>query len=430
MKKNKPLLFLLVLLVSISMILISCAKKSKGETTLTFWTFQELHKQFMDDAAASWNKENPNNKIKLESEVYPYDEMHNKLLISLQSGTGAPDLVDIEISKFANYLKGKNPSLVPLNSVINPVKSKLIIGRFNNYAKDGKYYGIDYHVGATVMYYNKEYLDKAGVDPDKIITWKDYVEAGKKVVAATGKPMTTVEVSEHWTYYPMLIQAGSDIFDKKGNVILDNQKNIEVLQFLKDMMYKDKIAVAAPGGFHHAEEYWNFMNKGGAASLMMPLWYMGRFVSYMPDLKGKIIVRPLPVWEKGGDRSCGMGGTGTAVTIQSKHQDLAVKFLAYAKLSKQGAIKTWTILGFDPIRWDVWDDPQMKIDTPVTSYFGQGVFDMLLSIKKEIPGTMITEKYPAAIDLLKKNVCFNALSTRSQTPQEALKQAANELRKK
>ncbi|MBN2546588.1 MAG: extracellular solute-binding protein [Spirochaetes bacterium] len=426
----KKLISFITVIVLTLLVLASGTKLYSKTTTLTFWTFQELHKQFMDDAVANWNKRNPNNQIKLETEVYPYDEMHNKLLISLQSGTGAPDLCDIEISKFANYLKGKNPSLIPLNNIINPVKSKLIIGRFDNYAKDGNYYGIDYHVGATVMYYNKEFLDKANVDPDKIITWKDYVEAGKKVVAATGKPMTTIEVSEHWTYYPMLIQAGSDIFDKKGNVILDNKKNTEVLQFLKDMIYKDKIAIAAPGGFHHAEEYWNFMNKGGAASLMMPLWYMGRFVSYMPDLKGKIIVRPLPVWEKGGNRSCGMGGTGTVVTIQSKNKDMAVKLLDFAKLSKDGAIKTWTVLGFDPIRWDVWDAPEMKAVNKFTDYFGKGIFSMLLSIKNEIPGTMITDKYPAAIDLLKKNVCFNVLSAQSQTPEEALKQAANELRKK
>ncbi len=429
-KKNIiSIIILIVLVLSIALIFTSgCAKKVKGGT-LTFWTFQALHKGFMDDAVASWNKEFPDQQITLEAEVYPYDEMHNKLLVSLQSGSGAPDLADIEISKFPNYLKGKTPSLVPLNSIVEPVKEYLIMGRFENYAKGGKYYGIDYHVGATVMYYNKEILDKAKVDPDKIVTWKDYVEAGKQVVKATGKPMMTVEVSEHWTYYPMLIQAGSDIFDKEGNVILDNEKNIEVLQFLKDMIYKDKVAIPAPGGFHHSEEYWAFMNKGGAAALLMPLWYMGRFTDYMPDLKGKIIVRPLPVWESGGNRSCGMGGTGTAVTVQSKNKDLAVKFLEYAKLSKQGATKTWTILGFDPIRWDVWDLPEMKVDNKFTDYFGKGVFDMLLSIKDEIPGTMITEKYPAAIDQLKKNVCFKALSDQSLTPEQALKQAAEELRK-
>lgn len=424
MKRVIVPLLLVVLLTAVVLPVGGAAKK-----TLTFWTFQELHKVFMDDAVERWNKANPGNQIELQTDVLPYDEMHNKLLISLQSGVGAPDLVDIEISKFANYLRGRTPQLVPLNNVVEPVLDKCIKARFDSYAKDGKYYGIDYHVGATVMFYNQEYMKQAGVDVDKIVTWDDYVEAGKKVLAATGKPMTTVEVTEHWTFYPLIIQYGSDIFDQKGNVILDNKDNIKILQFLKDMVHTHKIAALTPGGHHHSEEYWAFMNKGGAASLLMPLWYMGRFVQYMPDLKGKMIIRPLPVWEKGA-KSAGMGGTGTVVTTQSKNRDLAVKFLADAKLSREGAIKTWTLLGFDPIRWDVWDAPEMTADNEFTAYFGKEIFSVLLEIKDEINPTVITEKYPLAIDLIKRNVSFKALRELSQTPEKALSEVAEELRKK
>lgn len=418
-------LFMLLLLVSIFSML---AVPVLAETRLTYWTFQELHKQFMDDAVERWNEKNPDNKVVVETSVYPYDQMHNKLLIALQSGVGAPDLADIEINKFANYLRGSNPQLVPFNEVVEPILDKVIEARFANYGKNGNYYGMPYHVGATVMYYNQEYLDAANVDVDEIVTWDDYVEAGKKVKKVTGKPMTTVEVTEHWTLYPLMSQAGSDVFAENGDVILDNETNIEILQFLKDMVHKHEIAVPAPGGFHHAEEYWAFMNNGGAASLMMPAWYMGRFTQYMPDLKGKIAIRPLPVWEEGGNRSAGMGGTGTVVTVQSKHQDLAVEFLGEARLSEEGAKKLWTLLGFDPVRWDVWDSPEMKADNEYTNYFGKGIFEMLLEIKDEINPTIITEDYPKAIDLLKKNVSFKTIQEQSMTPEEALKEAADELR--
>ena len=36
---------------------------------------------------------NPNSQIVLKTDVYNYDEMHNKLLIALQSGVGAPDIL-------------------------------------------------------------------------------------------------------------------------------------------------------------------------------------------------------------------------------------------------------------------------------------------------------------------------------------------------
>ncbi|CUH96753.1 putative arabinose-binding protein [Propionispora sp. 2/2-37] len=436
LKKRRIFLFALVLLAA--MVLTGCGQGQSatggqpGEgnaTILNFWTFQELHKAFMDDAAATWNKNHPDKPLVIKTDVYPYDEMHNKLLIALQSGTGAPDIADIEISKFANFLKGSKPSLVELNDVVDPVKDKLIMGRMENYAKDGKYYGIDYHVGAEVMYYNKEILDQAGVNVNDIVTWDDYLAAGRKVLEKTGKPMTTIETTEHWSYYPLLNMQGSDFLDKDGNVILDNAVNVKTLQMLKDMLYKDKIALPAPGGNHHAEEYWAWMNKGNAASVWMPLWYMGRFVQYMPDLKGKIVIRPMPTFP-GSKKSAGMGGTGTAITAQAKHVELAKQFLAEAKLSKEGSIKTWTVLGFDPIRSDAWNDPAMAAPNKYTEYFGSDIFPTLQSVISDISAIHVGAKFPDAVSLIQKNVCFKVLKEQSQTPEEALKAAAEELKAK
>src|SRR5690606_27459681 len=130
------------------------------------------------------------------------------------------------------------------------------------------------------------------------------------------KPMTPVFTTGFWSFYPMISQKGSDIFDENGEVVLDNKDNAEVLQFIHDMVDKEEIAVLAPGSRHEAEEFFAFMNDGGAAALIMPSWYASRFVEYMPDLSGKIVMKPMPAWEEGGFRSAGMGGTGTAVTKQ------------------------------------------------------------------------------------------------------------------
>ena len=441
---RKVIVPLLTLLLTLTMLLSGCAgnapagndpaagagnqtPSSAKATTLSFWTFQNAHQEFMVDAANSWNEQNPDRQIELEVGVYSYDDNHNNLLISLQSGTGAPDIVDIEIGRFANYLKG-TPQLVPLNDQIEPIKDKLIMSRFENYAKDGNYYGVDYHVGIPVIYYNTEICNQAGVNIDDIKTWDDFVEAGKVVVEKTGIPMTTLEIQEHWSYYPLETQAGTDWLGKDGSVILDSQENIDVLQFLYDMMYVDKIAVAAPGGFHHAEEYYGFMEAGGAASVWMPQWFMNRFTDYMPNLNGKIAIRPLPRFEEDGGYAAGMGGTGTAITNQCENIELAKEFLTYSKLSVEGALKCWTVLGFDPLRWDVWEMDEMKEPNKFTDFYGTGVFDMLVELRDELPSINITEKFPNAQTLVQSSVVFKVLSEQSMTPEEALKAAAEELR--
>ncbi len=402
---------------------------SETATDLSFWTFQELHNQFMIDAVQSWNEQNPDRAINLTVEVYSYDELHSKLQIALQTGSGAPDLVDIEISKYANFLMGNTVPLVALNDVIAPEQDNLIMGRFENYAKDGQYYGIDYHVGATATYYNTEILEAAGVNIDDIKTWDDYVEAGKTVKAETGKYMMAVETTEHWSYYPLLVQKGSDFFTDTGDVIIDNETNVEVLQWLHDRVYQDEIAVKAPGGFFHAEEFWAYFNEGNIASITMPLWYLGRFTDYMPDLAGKMAVRPMPVWEEGGANSAGMGGTGTSVTIQCEDQQLAKDFLFFSKISKEGAIKTWSVLGFDPLRKDLYDDPQMTEPNKYTEYFGDNLFEVMLDTADSIGKIVVTDdRFPNAVSTVQKNVMFRVLEENSQTPAEALTEAAEEIR--
>ncbi|WP_020613177.1 ABC transporter substrate-binding protein [Sediminispirochaeta bajacaliforniensis] len=401
----------------------------KGGTELELWTFQETHIEFYEQMAKLWNEEYPDRQIELVATAYPYDEMHNQLLVALQSGVGAPDIVDVEIARFPNYLKGV-PQFAAMNDKVEPIMDELVKGRFEIYAKDGKYYGLPFHVGALVMYYNMDILNKAGVDPDTIETWDDYVEAGKKVKAATGKPMTTIEVTEQWSFWPLISQRGSDFVDENGKIILDNDINIDTLQFLYDMMHTYNIAIPTPGGFCHSEEYYGFMNNGGAASIAMPFWYMNRFTDYMPDLKGKILIRPCPRFTPTGHRSAGMGGTGTVVTNQADDIELAKDFLAFAKLSKEGNILLWKLLGFDPPRWSVWEDPALHEKNKFTDYYinGTKIFDEVLKVKDEIYPVHMSPAVPDIINVIQSEVMYQVLEDQSKTPREALVDAANQVR--
>lgn len=378
---------------------------------------------FYEKMAKMWNEENPDRKIIFKPEVLPFEDMHTKLLVSLQAGTGAPDMVDIEIGKYPNFLKG-DVQLIPLNDVIDPVRDKFVTARLDIYSKDGQNYGLPFHVGASVIFYNTEILDAAGIDPYDIKTWDDYMEAGKIVKQKTGKPMATVEVNGQWSFWPMIAERGSDLVDADGNVILDNETNIKTLEYLKELL-DSGVAVAAPGGNHHAEEYYGFMNDGGAASMWMPMWYMNRFTDYMPDLSGKILILPMPRWTPDGKRSAGMGGTGTSVTNQARDVELAKDFLMFAKGSEEGNLVIWEDLGFDPPRWDVWDNPRMNASNKFTEYYqNDSIFGMLLEIKDEINSVNVKEKLPAVIDRINSSVMIQALQQQTKSPAEALREGA------
>jgi len=395
-------------------------------TELEFWTFAGTHAEFFSDAAERWNEENSDRPIQLNAQTYPFDQMHNNLLLAIQSGQGAPDLADIEIANFANFLQG-DVQLESLNDLIEPEIDNFITERLDIYAKDGNYYGAPTHLGATVVFYNTEYMDEAGVDIDAIDTWDDYVEAGKQVVDATGVPMTTIPVN-WYGFWPFITQRGSDFFDDNGELTIDNETNVETLEFIHDMIYEHEIAEVTPGGGFHSEEFYGYMNDGGSASMVVPLFYMKDFLEYMPDLDGKMAIRPMPVFEEGDARSVGMGGTGTVVASQSENSDLAKEFLYFAKLSEEANINLWTQLGFDPPRWDVWDSPELQEDNEYFQFFDDTIFETLLDIRDEIEGANMTENIPDALEVLENSIMHNTIRENNMTPEEALNQGADTIR--
>lgn len=405
---------LLVLTMMLTMVAGITTASAAEVTNFEFWTFNELHVEFYLKMAEIWNAENPDRPIALNPTVFPYDDMHNKLLIALQSGTGAPDIVDIEIGKYANFLMGET-QLVPLNRVVEPELPNIVKSRVDIYSKDGNYYGICFHVGASVTYYNKDIMAAAGVDPASIVTWDDYAAAGRTVLEKTGVPMCTVETNDPWSFWQMLTEQGSDLLTPDGKPNVNTPEMAKGLKFYQDML-KEGTAVTAPGGGHHAEEYYGFMDAGGAASVTMPFWYMGRFTDYMPDLKGKILVMPNPVFEVGQPRSVGLGGTGTSVTNQCKNQDLAVDFLGFAKLSEEGNLKIWEIMGFDPIRKALWTSPELKKPNKFIDYFANFPFDALITVQDEIPAIVVSENLPKTMTAIRNNIMYRAYEGMEDIP--------------
>lgn len=435
MKKVISLLVILTMMVTALLTGCGSSSSSGSGTELKLWTFVGLHGNFYKDAAKRWNKAHPNEKINLKVTTYPYADMHNKLLVALQSGVGAPDISDVELGQFPNFLKG-TPQIANLSDLVSADKDKFVQSRFKLYSKDGKLYGLDFHVGATVAFYNKDICAQAGVDPTKIKTWDDFEAAGKTIKAKTGKLMCYVSQTATWEFTLMTAQKGSDVFDENGNVTLDNQTNIDILKKLHDMIYVDKIAAVSPGGQVDTEEGYGAVNKGKVAAVVMPFWYTSRFLENMPDLKGKMLVTAPPQFtaEQGGKyMTAGLGGTGTVIPSQGKNIKLAKKFLQFAKETKEASIKIWEQLGFDPPRWDAWNEISSNMkDSKYTEYFANGkdLFKVLVPMKDSVNIQRSTSLSPTANDLLNTQAFYKVLQKNTQDPATALKAAANELRKK
>jgi arabinosaccharide transport system substrate-binding protein len=160
---------------------------------------------------------------------------------------------------------------------------------------------------------------------------------------------------------------------------------VQALGLLKDLQAANAVATIA-GGQPDTEEAYGEYNQGNFAVAIMPEWFMSRYTAYMPDLKGKIAIAPPPVTADAKVKTVGGGGTGTAIPSQGKHTELASQFLAYAKLSKEGAIEIWNSLGFDPCNMALWTDESITKNpaNEFNQYFANNVFDVLNQVKDGI----------------------------------------------
>ena len=359
-------------------------------TTINVWTFIELHQKFYTEMAKKWNEEHPDKKVKLVLSNMQYDDMHNKLSLALESGKGAPDVVDIELGKIG---------LMDLTDAIAPYKDNVVESRLDIYGKDGKYYGFPTHVGTTVAFYNDDLLKEAGIDYTTIKTWDDFKAAGVKYHEKTGKNFACAETTAQWMVNLMLAQKGTDYLDKDGNLDLTNDKVVEVLQYIKDMQDAGALATVA-GGQPDNEEAYPEYNSGNFAVQIMPFWQTSRFTNYMSDLEGKIAIAAPPVFgDNDAVKTIGGGGTGTAVVKSSKNAALAAEVFAYIKLSEDANKEVWNVLGFDPVNTSVWTDTDLtqNPDNQFVKYFKTKPFDTLLELQDSIGGlaSYTSSKYPS-----------------------------------
>ena len=126
------------------------------------------------------------------------------------------------------------------------------MSRVQMYGKDDNWYGIDFHLGASVCYYNMDIMNEAGVDPANIVTWDDYFEAGKQVLEKTGKPMLAVETADLFLPQMMLLEKGVQYVDEKGQPNIDTKEHAEIIEYIRKMIDAGICEIAPGGGFHNA----------------------------------------------------------------------------------------------------------------------------------------------------------------------------------
>lgn len=186
--KGKSALLLISVLLVFALVVSACGGSGgKGETvTITHYTIDSPDRTFVEKLIPEFEKQHPNIKVKVTKA--PYEQFDQKLQSSI-AAKNAPDVTSHwGYGGFMEYYnKGMLADLTPYMEGFSAADYNIPEDVMNIYKVDGKTYGIPLNSYVTVMLYNKDLFDKAGLPypptdyEDKSWTFDKMVEYAKKM---------------------------------------------------------------------------------------------------------------------------------------------------------------------------------------------------------------------------------------------------------
>lgn len=311
----------------------------------------------------------------VESEIVtvPLDQIQQQLTLDMQSGAKRFDAFDFwYVSKGSLVEDGV---LLDLTDRIEKDKAEIkpedfIPSIYDPYSLyKGKRYALPFDGDTHALFYNKEILERNGVEPPK--TWEDLVAASRKVteaesakgiygIAMIGVRAPILNIS---IYANRLANYGGTFLTDEGRSALDSK---EALAAAENLMATVPFAVPTPAETGFEQALTAFIS--GKAAMTEGWTDLG---TYAEDPKnsqvaGKWDVVPLPV---GGSvtksRAPLNAGWTLGVSTYSSKQDIAWEFVKLASSAAMGLkLITTTGSGIDPFRISNLNDPKYKAFNP------------------------------------------------------------------
>ncbi|CAN5192151.1 hypothetical protein BH18ACT10_BH18ACT10_10850 [soil metagenome] len=377
---------------------------SGGGGPLEFWAFDEGRADLARAALKTdaWKK--AHGKLKVNFRIFPYEQMHDKLLTALVSGKGAPDIADVEISRFSNFIKGNELPFVDLTDRIgSDIQDVYKPAATDPWTWQGKIYGVGNELNTCVLAYRKDLMDDAGIKMP-FETWDDVVAAGQELSNGDRKMFALHDLA-FGDHYMLSQSAGTSYFDGNGKYIGDNGKSVEAMQFLHDMVYKLDIAdiasVVASDNWY-PPQYRAAFKAEKFFSLFGPPWHLSFLLTDVPDQSGKWTVQKLPSGLGDGLPTANFGGTGQCITTQSGDVDAAYDLVRIANLTTEGVVADFKARTAYPAYKPAYEDPALQ--QPQEYFGGQKIGQIYSELAGQLPTFNQSPVWGQATEALARDV--------------------------
>src|SRR3990172_4784493 len=143
---------------------------------LTVWTYDQ-NTLVVNALKPEFEKKYPNVEIEVVK-MGPWDLM-DKLLVSLASGSGLPDVSVVIRRAFTKYAASEK--LVDLTDLAKLYEKDFDSTIWGEGTYQNRVYGIPDGSYIGFVWYRDDLLRQHGIDPAKIVTWDDFLRVGQQL---------------------------------------------------------------------------------------------------------------------------------------------------------------------------------------------------------------------------------------------------------
>jgi sorbitol/mannitol transport system substrate-binding protein len=373
-----------------AILLASCSTTSGGgddeKVTLTLATVNNPQMADMEELKHVFEDEHPNidvNFVQMEE-----GDLRAAVTADVASGAGQYDIVTVgsyEVPQWGalGWLTDLTPALkadaqYDVDDILPPVRDALSV--------DGKQYAVPFYGESSILMYNKEILDAAGVTLSDHPTWQEVAAAARKVnnadhagICLRGKPGW----GDLFAPLTTVVQTfGGAWYDENWDAQVDSPEFTEAVNFYVDLLHDAGEPDPVSASF---TECLNLVKEGKVA-----MWYDASVAaSILEDAQnsavaGKMGYAHAPVNKT--KESGWLWSWNLAIPATTKHAEAATEFVKWAT-SKDYQKLVGTELGWTRVppgaRTSTYEIPEYK---EAAAAFAPITLDVMNSVNPKQPG--------------------------------------------
>ena len=372
--------------------------RSAVRGNITVWSWNIAAKS-LQGLTPSFEEKYPGAKVHVDLNG---TNIQARLLLSLTAGVGAPDVTQFQFYEAPRYIE--TGALADLTPVAAKYETMFPSAVWSNCTYKGKIYAIPWDVGPCALYYKRDLFAKYGVDPDKIETWDDYIDAGKVILQKSGGRTKMLALGSNdleSLFEVFLQQTGGQVFDSRGRIAIDSPEARNALDVIRRLR-EAGICSDVPA---YGQEWMAGFNDDTIASYPGAVCLGGSMKDTASNNPGKAtswgVVR-LPAVDHGGLRVADWGGSVLVIPKQCRNKAEARAVVEYALCKREGQLQQYKSESLFPAFLPALQSKE--VDSPDPFFGGQAVGRVFATDIDKIPPLNRTANWIEAVGYLQQDL--------------------------